>query len=393
MAITNNKVYYGEYSLKRWVDLILNGNITLPPYQRYFVWQESQVLKLIKSIKEGYYLPAVTIGNSKNPLTNKKENMVLDGQQRLTSILLAYLGKFPKRRTPSVKRFADENDHPESETEDGTMSEWTFKELQDMGKTRTAILDEIKQNHANNYIDFSIPDIKITEAFLSKHFIQFAYIVPDTTATEVEKSRFFTNVFHSINKEGTKLTPQESRLALYYQGGNHKDKLEPEFCKSITVKTSPMDFVRFLALMSNYKKVGHDKVAYGYSSVGRREALYEDFVYAFVGDGFSNNDTFELDKSRYEARLASFENALADLGLDTRKCKNIVELDYVYAGLVYYIIIEGKDCDKSKWHGVQSKLSLLHEGATEEHRHTPGMLKFLRDRLHVSVETYNEMFA
>ena len=83
MAITNNKVYYGEYSLKRWLDLILNGNITLPPYQRYFVWQESQVLKLIKSIKNGYYLPAVTIGNSKNPLTNKKENMVLDGQQRL----------------------------------------------------------------------------------------------------------------------------------------------------------------------------------------------------------------------------------------------------------------------------------------------------------------------
>lgn len=32
-----NKVYYGEYSLKHWIDLILKQDIELPLYQRYFV--------------------------------------------------------------------------------------------------------------------------------------------------------------------------------------------------------------------------------------------------------------------------------------------------------------------------------------------------------------------
>lgn len=37
-----NKVYYGEYSLKHWIDLILSKNIELPEYQRYFVWEEKK---------------------------------------------------------------------------------------------------------------------------------------------------------------------------------------------------------------------------------------------------------------------------------------------------------------------------------------------------------------
>ena len=39
MANKNNKVYYGEYSLDRWIKLVLTKKIVLPPYQRYFVWR------------------------------------------------------------------------------------------------------------------------------------------------------------------------------------------------------------------------------------------------------------------------------------------------------------------------------------------------------------------
>ncbi|MFC2345992.1 hypothetical protein [Campylobacter sp.] len=44
-----NKVYYGEYSLKHWIDLILKQDIKLPPYQRYFVWEDTQTKTLIKA--------------------------------------------------------------------------------------------------------------------------------------------------------------------------------------------------------------------------------------------------------------------------------------------------------------------------------------------------------
>lgn len=37
-----NKVYYGEYTLKHWIDLILTENIILPKYQRFFVWDKDK---------------------------------------------------------------------------------------------------------------------------------------------------------------------------------------------------------------------------------------------------------------------------------------------------------------------------------------------------------------
>ncbi len=48
----DNRVYYGEYSLKHWIDLILKENIILPDYQRYFVWNEQKVETLITKKKQ-----------------------------------------------------------------------------------------------------------------------------------------------------------------------------------------------------------------------------------------------------------------------------------------------------------------------------------------------------
>ena len=47
-----NRVYYGEYSLSHWIKLILKGNIKLPKYQRGFVWDESDVKKLIETLEK-----------------------------------------------------------------------------------------------------------------------------------------------------------------------------------------------------------------------------------------------------------------------------------------------------------------------------------------------------
>ena len=46
-----NRVYYGEYSLRHWIDLVLKKNIVLPDYQRYFVWDEKKVETLIETFK------------------------------------------------------------------------------------------------------------------------------------------------------------------------------------------------------------------------------------------------------------------------------------------------------------------------------------------------------
>lgn len=370
----------------------VEGRNCITTYQRFFVWKEEQAVRLIKSIRDYYYLPAVTIGIGKNPTTGKKENMILDGQQRLTSVLLAYLGKFPKRKMPiGRKKYADENDIPAVEVDDGLLSEWTIQDLLQMGNDKTSIVAKINSDFAASYTDFVIDGVNINDSFLSKHFIHFAYLVPDPSSTELEKSKYLANVFHSINREGTKLTAQESRAALYYQGGNYQTELEPDLCKGITANNSPMDFVRFLALLSNYKKVGEKHVAEGFSNVGNRETLYEEFVLTYVLKE-DVHDKFEFEREHYVENLEKLKNAFDQLGFKDRKCATIIELDYFFAGLIYYQLIIGKDYDATKWDETRTAVEALVNSADAAHKNHPGQLQYLRKRIDESINVYKTMF-
>ena len=90
-----NRVYYGEYTLKHWLDLILKKNIVLPEYQRYFVWDENRVKTLIETFNRNQFVPPITIGAYTKG--NTVQNLIIDGQQRLTSLLLACLNIFPDK--------------------------------------------------------------------------------------------------------------------------------------------------------------------------------------------------------------------------------------------------------------------------------------------------------
>ncbi len=56
-----NRIYYGEYSLAYWLELMLKKRIELPSYQRHFVWSEDKLKALIKSIADDQFIPPVTI--------------------------------------------------------------------------------------------------------------------------------------------------------------------------------------------------------------------------------------------------------------------------------------------------------------------------------------------
>lgn len=83
------------------VNKIQTGDIKIPKFQRGFVWEEDQILKLLESIYQGYpigsllfWLSELAMKSEKNiggfdlPETPEKypRNYVLDGQQRLTTI-------------------------------------------------------------------------------------------------------------------------------------------------------------------------------------------------------------------------------------------------------------------------------------------------------------------
>ncbi|UKI56530.1 MAG: DUF262 domain-containing protein [Treponema succinifaciens] len=152
--MSKNKVYYGEYTLKHWIDLILSNNIVLPEYQRLFVWDKNKVVKLIDSFSKDCFVPPVTIGSYKKD--SKQLNLIIDGQQRLTSLLLAYLSIYPKEDCfkPSAKdmdSFADEND--DFNDDENSILGWTFNELLKKGDKKEIIKKAIENTEKENYCD------------------------------------------------------------------------------------------------------------------------------------------------------------------------------------------------------------------------------------------------
>ena len=212
----NSKIYYGEYSLKHWVDLILKKNLRLPRYQRRFVWDEGKTLKLLESLNKGQFVPPVIIGAFKDAEGN--QNYILDGQQRLTSILLAYIGYFPdkvKFDHADNERTADDNDFNEASSDNEDSIKWTFARLLSKEKTidtKNTIVKRILTEGKYNEFD---PKIQKLNDFLENTYLGFSFIVPNTEDL-IAQQRYYSTVFRNINIMGVKLIGQESRESLYY---------------------------------------------------------------------------------------------------------------------------------------------------------------------------------
>lgn len=245
-----NKVYYGEYSLKHWIDLMLSENIILPDYQRSFAWDEKDVKRLIDTFTNNQFVPPVTIGVYTK--SNGKENLILDGQQRLTSILLAYLGIIPIK--DRFEKAGNSNANQESESNSSTSSDtvikWRFSALLNFGNKRDDIVNNIKSdNIAQNYrsIDFTIDD-----DFLNSHYLGFSLLIPD----ESEQKNYFASTFIDINSHGKELDSMEIREALYYLDENLKEFFSPKYNAGYIVKPKSyaykMDFVKYLSMISQY---------------------------------------------------------------------------------------------------------------------------------------------
>lgn len=383
----NNKVYYGEYSLKHWINLILKGNIILPEYQRYFVWDQQKTKDLIYAFREKQFIPPVTIGHYKN--NHENVNLILDGQQRLTSILLAYLGLFPDKNKfikKKEKGFVDENDDPIDDELIDNILEWNFNELIKKGKTRTQIKENIIPGI---YMDV---DFEVDNNFFDSNFLGFSYLVPDNR-NEKTQQKFYSKVFRNINIQGESLLPQESRSALYYLDKDLVKYFNPKFCNKILVNDSKVDFVRYLALLSQFKnEQSTNSLAKGFSR--KMEKFYEEFIYYAVGEEKSKlfgNDSLIFKNENFAKNFDVLEKIITEFGL-FKKYDSIIDLDITLFGLIYLVVFKEKKIDYCNKDELLEKISKkINESRENElHLKTPSALKYLRKRIEDSISIYEE---
>jgi len=386
----DNRVYYGQYSLSHWLDLILKQNIILPDYQRFFVWNEQKVKTLVDTFKKKQFVPPITIGAFKNGPDNV--NYILDGQQRLTSILLAYLGLYPDQQhfRSTVERLANENDDEVEESEEqlDDILDWDFRKLTEKGRNKDEIQAKIV---AGNYkpVNFDID-----EAFLKKTFLGFSYLVPQSVDPQVQQ-RYYSSVFRNINIQGQELFPQESRESLYFLKKDLKDFFSPAFIKDYTVKNfntvTKTDFVRLLALLFQYAKDGSsDKIARGYKP--KMEKYYEEFIYAMVGETpsplFKEFRSLFRDEN-YAPRFDILKQTIVALDIP-KQANSIIDMDMYFFGLIYLILFRQRVIDVARRDELKAALEVKIRSfkLDPNHRKAPAALKYLKERMNFSIAIY-----
>lgn len=101
-------VYSNDTDLKDLLYQIENGKIQLPDFQRDWVWDDDKICKLIESIASGFPMGAAMFLETGNPAVKftfrtftaapkhndiHPDRLVLDGQQRLTTLFQVFNGK------------------------------------------------------------------------------------------------------------------------------------------------------------------------------------------------------------------------------------------------------------------------------------------------------------
>lgn len=426
----NNKVFYGEYTLKHWIDMMLSGNIVLPDYQRHFVWRERDVKRLIQSLKDGQFVQPVTIALYNDGA--KKKNLILDGQQRLTSLLLAYLGYFPDKKKferGDMDTVAREDDSAQDNLlldDEQTAKDdflWRYTALlQPDGNTKDQIVAKISRD--DRYIPMEDELLtQLNDAFFQKTYLGFSYVVPESNnVTDIQKS--FSQMFRNINYFGKKLEPMDSRKSLYYQNADLTKYFEGKCSDGTDVfgdlrimedlQPSKIDFVRYLAILSQYtvsqREFAKD-VMVGYSAYSSRESFYADYVSYILGieqeDRLNKFDRFNFvqyfPNDCWKDRFEILHNAIAQVKTcmdlkDGNLFTSWYEADFWLFGLMYHILFKGKTLNTQLYSMRNRKrVNLKREinEAIENLKNEPAFLKnsnrlsYIRERLIKSCEIYS----
>ena len=143
-------------------------DVFIPDFQRAYVWKPKQASRFIESLLLGLPVPGIFLAKERET----KKLLVIDGQQRLRSLLYFYQGKFPNSR----HSFTLKGVHTEFERE-------TYKSLKDAYRRQ---------------LDDSVVSATVVEPLYA----------------DDESSIYY--IFERLNTGGTILKPQEIRACIYH---------------------------------------------------------------------------------------------------------------------------------------------------------------------------------
>lgn len=200
-----------------------NDEYTIPEFQRGFVWNSTQIKEFFRSLYLGYPSGTFLIWKTKEPSKirgEKKESsmifhqLILDGQQRLTTIYTIFKGKTPEwyegvsLRTDLYFNLVTEEFEYFMLRKMGKNQEWiNVSEFLSSGGVSYFItnLDKYSEEEKSFYLS-KIATINKLDAIKD-----YGYYIKEITITELEK---VVEIFNLVNKTGTTLNESDLALAI-----------------------------------------------------------------------------------------------------------------------------------------------------------------------------------
>jgi hypothetical protein len=159
--------YGADYPVDALVSRLEAEDIIVPPFQRGFIWPRARIDRFVESLLLGLPVPGIFLANE--PGTNKL--LVIDGQQRLSTLHAFYLGVLRGR---------------EFALGEGVQDQFT-------GRTYKSLEEEDRRRLDNSIIH--------------------ATVIRQDQPSDDQSSIYF--VFERLNTGGTFLQPQEIRAAIF----------------------------------------------------------------------------------------------------------------------------------------------------------------------------------
>ncbi len=244
-----------SYSLVELLRRASDGSLTIPQFQREFIWRESQVSLLIDSMSRAYPVgsllllaknPELTLSSRSieaqisegysldeappNKVGTDEEHYILDGQQRTTSIARVFLNAHPRKLYYfDLKGILDSFDQEET----------SWIRVRRRGKSEPDRKDNNRLLRADIVLDQKKTDIYVSEYIEdSGDFPEFAqnknqgreaaarikgvfetirnYKVPVVVLERDSGVESVCRIFETINSTGTKLTTFDLAVARFY---------------------------------------------------------------------------------------------------------------------------------------------------------------------------------
>jgi len=214
------KFSVNQYPISTLLSWIQSGEVAVPEIQRPFVWESTQVRDFIDSLYKGYPVGYIIIWQNpnvkaKDGTSSKGKKILIDGQQRVTALMSAILGKeivdkdYRKRKiriafNPKKKIFEVTNTAIEKN------KEW----ISDISKVFSQDFNFLKL--VEDYV-LSNPDVIKDDIFLSLDALRSIVNVPvgvielnsDLDLEEV------TEIFIRMNSKGTQLNQSDFAMSKF----------------------------------------------------------------------------------------------------------------------------------------------------------------------------------